>query len=288
MNELSRVERYGKQDVVFYPVLQIRNSSLIIYEVSDPPPPPGKRHELTGSHAYSGTVTAHAQKRIRKALDIMLQISPQRRIFNPVSETTHDFKVGFATLTVSDNKNITARQAYDTLLSPWLRYMKLKMGMRDYLWKAELQEREQIHYHIVTNEFLDWRVIRWRWNSLQKKAGLLQAFATKFGHFNPNSTDIHSVQQVQDIEAYISKYLSKTSQNLKPTEGKIWDCSTNLKRQRFSTELNLPTWQRITDAVRTGKAKQVETEHCKIFHLSDPASILSISARQAYANFIQQ
>lgn len=256
--ELYRIEQYGTQQVIKYPVLQIRKSGLLVYEASDPAPPRGNSDRF--SNPYSGTITAGAAKRIKSAVDILLQVSPPRRIFNPISQSTHDFTVSFSTLTVSSKKTIGADEAYKNLLAPWLRYMKSKAGMQNYIWKAELQARGQIHYHLLSNSFIDWKLLRWKWNSLQKKAGYLQEFAREHKHFNPNSTDIHSTKNVQNIEAYLSKYLCKSSQNQKQIAGKTWDCSTNLKQKRFSIELDIETHQKIQKGVQLQKLRTWESK----------------------------
>jgi hypothetical protein len=283
MSALARVEKFGNTEVVFYPQVQVRSNSLIIFDVSDPPPRRGDTSNLKGKATYSGTVTTHTAKRIRSALDILLQRSPNRRILNPVSNTEHDFRISFATLTVSDPKNLTAREAYDRLLARYLRYLKEKAGMVDYLWKAELQQRGQIHYHLITNIFVDYRTCRWKWNQLQKREGLLQDYARRHGNFNPNSTDIHSVQSVRNIEAYISKYICKNTQNQTATKGKVWDCSTALKAKRFYTDLDSSTLANIEARVARGEAQKISLENCTVISMPAPYLALSKAIFKSYA-----
>lgn len=266
--------------------VQVRDGGLLIYNQSDYRSATRNRHVLGPGKTYSGTVTSHSAKRIKCALDILLQRSPQVRIFNPISESYHDFRINFTTLTVAAKQNITAREAYDKLLAEWLRYMRRKCGLRDYLWKAELQERGQIHYHVATNTFIDYRTIKWRWNSLQKRAGLLVGYHNKYGHWNPNGTDIHAVHKVQDIHAYLAKYLAKSSQNTKATVGKVWDASLSLKISRFAGHLDYLTEQNIKTAAKFGKASVTELEHCVFIKTSTPEALLSPTLQIAYRKHI--
>ncbi len=253
---------------------QVRANALVVYSL--PAVRHGKRFQLDtpGLTTYSGKVTGHAKKRLLAALDILVQKSKERVIYNPVSRTKHDFKMSFITLTIASKVNLEVTEAYDKLLREWLRYMKRKMGMEKYVWKAEYQRRGQVHYHIATDNYIPWETIRWRWNQLQRRAGLLDEFASRFRHFNPNSTDVHSMQNVHDCLAYIGKEMCKDVQNQKVTKGKIWDCSTNLKIGRFSANAEWELFDNIDDAVQHGFATIIETDHCKIIKCKEPLKLI--------------
>lgn len=197
---------------MYQPAIQVRSNGLVKYDVWMGESS-HKRYNIRESERlpYNGEFSNHARKRLISAIDILIQRNPTKIIYNPISETSHEFNINFITLTVASKINITARQGYDELLSKWLRYMRDKYDLREYVWKAEFQQRGQVHYHVAGNEFIPWQVIRWKWNNLQKKAGLLNDFAREHGHFNPNSTDIHKIEKDQDTLNYISKEIGKNS-----------------------------------------------------------------------------
>jgi len=228
------------------PYIQIRYKSLVIYHRSAIPchhlSPAMIAHikRLREMAKYTGIVTKSTQKRIRQAVDKFLQLAKDKKVFNPITQRLQRFKLTFITLTVSENDvNLTATDAYHKLLRPFLRWLKESENVKLYLWKAELQQRGQIHYHITLNEFVHFEDIKTTWNNLQFKWGLLDSFKRKYGHYHPNSTDIHAVYKVKDIAAYLVKYLSKSEEVGESTTGKIWDCSTIIKSMRHvSFELN--------------------------------------------------
>lgn len=195
---------------MYVPVIQVRSNGLLKYDVWTGSTT-HERYDFSQCERspYDGGFSSHARKRLLSAIDILIQRNPTRKIWNPISETEHDFNINFTTLTISSNTLIGARRGYDELLSKWLRYMRDKYDLREYVWKAELQERGQLHYHVCGNQFIPWQVVRWKWNSLQKKAGLLNDYARQNGNFNPNSVDIHSVEKQEDILGYVSKEISK-------------------------------------------------------------------------------
>lgn len=179
---------------------------------------------------YSGLITVGAKKRMSRSIDYLLMISPVTKIYNPIIKRFQTFQLNFITLTISDNSQIyDCKYCYENLLNPFLKWLNYKYKKVSYIWKVELQERGQPHYHITINQFISHEVIRNKWNELQMNCNMLADFINKFGHNNPNSTDIHAVYKVNDIKKYLLKYLSKNSQNQVPINSKIWDCSENLK-----------------------------------------------------------
>lgn len=186
--------------------------------------------------AYSGQMTDGAEKRIRKAIDLLLQLSPERIIYNPVLDVHHPFTINFITLTVSDPIIQSSKKVQKECLQPWLNWLR-KKGNDHYIWKAELQKRGQVHYHITTNQFIHYEEIRKAWNRYQRKAGFLDSYAKTNKHYNANSTDVHSVINVKDIESYLVKYICKSVGDAS-IDGKIWGCSKSLSNPYFYTEMN--------------------------------------------------
>lgn len=213
---------------MYRPAIQVRSNMLVKYDVWTGAST-HKRFDFKEAirQQYEGTLTQHARKRLLSAIDILIQRNPTHRIYNPISESEHDFSINFITLTIASNRMIEAREGYDALLSKWIRYMRDKYGVKEYVWKAELQERGQLHYHVATNQFIPWQVIRWKWNSLMKQEGLLNDYAREHGNFNPNSVDVHAVESEEDILGYISKEIAKTNfyhlANGSAASGVRWD-----------------------------------------------------------------
>ena len=122
--------------------------------------------------------------------------------------------------------------------------------MSTYIWKAEYQKNGQLHYHIITPSWIHYENIRNDWNSTLEQHGFLKCWRATYGNKIPNSTDVHAVYKVENLEAYLMKYLSKKSKILSDNDksknhyeedtapaapppieknGKVWDCSKNIK-----------------------------------------------------------
>lgn len=268
-------------------MMQVRSNALITFVQSDRPHR-GKIEHLQKTQTYSGNLSPGGRKRLLNSLDLMIQRSPPKRILNTESGKFFDFRLNFVTLTLTNSgRVITASEAYQTLLAPWLRYMKQKQGLSDYLWKAELQQNGQIHYHIATNTFLPMRIVRWRWNNLARKERLLDNFAKQYGHFNPPSTEVTSITHVQDAKSYIAKEFAKKQQNQASVKGKVWDCNVELKKPLFTDVYDSRTWLRIQDAIAQKQVIEKKLENCVLYLTNTPLLYLNQSTLINYKNYIK-
>lgn len=216
--------------------------------------------------AYSGEVTQGARKRIAIAVNLMLLSTPWRKFFNPILKKEVSHRLSFITLTIScSDRLLSASEAYTMLLKPFLQWLTITAGAKKYIWKAELQKRGQIHYHVTTDLWLNYTILKEKWNYLQKKNGLLKEYFETKGHFQPNSTDIRSVKNLTNIEAYLTKYLAKKGSENDITIGKIWDCSKNLKGKKYpSLELTESIEKAILRYQDYNGLDEWSNEHCTI------------------------
>lgn len=280
--------------------------------------------QLQQKKQYSGGMTDGARKRMAKAITIMTQAIKPRWVYNPVTLRYQYHTFSFITLTVSSGKNITARQGYDMLLAPFLDWMRKTMEVKTYIWKAELQKRGQIHYHITTPAWIHYMEIRKKWNALQRDAGLLDEYAKEHGHFNPNSTDVHNTRNVRKMDQYLVKELSKSfaainveainevndmvkrgeisndeaAEKVKEIEekkittiGKIWDCSTDLAGVGYYTvPLTSHHMDVIEKWVREGAAREKTDDFYALVYVdnADPPDILSGDEKNGFMNYLHQ
>lgn len=222
--------------------IQVRSNGVILFDAMDTRM--HERHNLHQQHLkpYSGVMTGHARKRLTCALDILIQRNPPKRVENTITKQMFDFRLNFITLTVPNHKYISASKGYDILLSKWIRYMRDKYDVREYVWKAELQQNGQPHWHICSNEFIPWPVIRWKWNQLMRNERLLDSYAKAHGHFNAPSTEIKAVESIVDMQKYLSKELCKSTflkvQNGDPVLNCYWDKKNSWYQGDMYEEIN--------------------------------------------------
>lgn len=290
-----------------YPAIQIRSKAAILY--SQHLSSNNKKRSISlnqykalrGSVKYTGTITKGAKKRIRKAVELLLMCSPVQKVYNPIIHDYQKFRLTFITLTIPlELRLISVEEGNKALLQPFLEVLRKKYGVFMYVWKAELQERGQLHYHLTTNVFILHDKLKQAWNKVIEDAGMMNEYKAKFGHCNPNSTDIHAVYKVKNIGAYLVKYLIKNIDEAEQeteeaakvkavTKGKVWGCSSNLSKAGMWHDCILSENEHKIDLACTlGKAKRVQLDNCTIIECSkiDPKSLLSIKQLQEFNAFI--
>jgi hypothetical protein len=171
-----------------------------------------------------------SRARLRRAFNLLIATSTNQIGYNFKAQKSFTFLLNFITLTLSASQgSYTDYDIKKLLLNDFLTRLRQQKHLDRYIWRAEPQKRGAIHFHITTNQWFDLQYIRDTWNSCQKKLGIIDLFNKKHHHINPNSTDVHSIRDIRHSGKYISKYLSKVALDSRSINGKIWDCSQNLK-----------------------------------------------------------
>jgi hypothetical protein len=203
-----------------------------------------------------------------------------------------DHRLSFITLTLSDNSRfIPASECYKTCLMPFLAWLRRTIGGKFYIWKAERQKQTdkngkekqskgQLHYHITTEAFILHGDLRTKWNYLQQKAGYLDNYHKSYKSYNPNSTDIHAVYKIDNLEAYLTKYISKEAIKLTTetdaefktrvtVDGKIWDCSTNLRGAKyFTTDYSENIHKQLVIGMSQNSIRSIPNDNAGIYCLN--------------------
>ena len=181
------------------------------------------RNKLKGEISYK------AAKRIRNAVNWLVSASPLKSIYCKRSKAHYKFKVNFITLTLpSIGLDLTDHQFKNKLLKNWIAQMKYRHNLSNYVWKVETQKNGNIHAHITTDCFIHYAEIRETWNALLIKNGFMKSFADKFHHSDPNSTDVKCVRSIDNLAGYLAKYFSKSEDERRKVQGRLWGCSHSL------------------------------------------------------------
>lgn len=222
--------------------MQMRDTSIIVYDEYCGPHNARlaefrqKNIREIQKHQYGGRVSAGAKKRLTRAIVLLCESTQERKIYNEITNRNFKHRMSFITLTITTTeRNLSGKEAYKLLLRPFLQWLRRQQKVTTYIWKAELQKRGQIHYHLTTPSYINCHRLKNAWNKFQQKAGLLEEWYQKKHHYNPNSTDIREVRKIKDVAAYMIKEICKSIQNEISIGGKVWDCSENLKQNKYFT-----------------------------------------------------
>lgn len=138
-----------------------------------------------------------------------------------------------------------------------------KIGLlRNYVWRAEKQKNGNIHYHLLTDTFCSFSMLKNMWYISLRKNGYMQAYSDKFkqmsfaeysaepynkratpsvvsaryargvrnGWSEPPAIDVKQVTSPESVNAYISKYISKDSSGSDiNVDGRNWGQSDSVR-----------------------------------------------------------
>jgi hypothetical protein len=271
--------------------------------------PRGKRDPWQGglanfkkSLAYTGLLSKGSAKNLKRSIENLLVLAVEKKAVNQKMNREFKWKVNFVTLTLPcaqgkwSDKEVKA-QCLDNFIKSAKRRFKLK----NYVWRAERQRNGNVHFHILSDVYMDHTNLRLCWNHQLAKLGYIDIFDKKHGHRNPNSTDVHSVGKIKNLAGYMIKYMCKPAflakcfiaqppwknperkvksskkskrfsklMTLKEAkiDGRLWDCSENLKRKEKCTFIiDSKTGEIIEKAIHEKTCKYKVTENCSLIFL---------------------
>lgn len=232
---------------IVIPILQVRPSGLISYPSYEWLRPRPKRLSLNQQlmmmgvkdsgninevrkEAYSGKMSPGSIKRMKRSIQLLIASAIWKTAYHPDTNKEFRFRVNFITLTLPSYQGTRSdSDIRKYCLEPFIRKLRDKFGMKSYIWKAERQVNGNLHFHITTDIFINYHSLRDIWNQQLAKLGFIEEFFVKHGHRKPNSTDVHAVWDVDNLPGYLIKYMTKAGDEVDRIEGKVWDCSLNLK-----------------------------------------------------------
>jgi hypothetical protein len=296
-------------DLPHYPVIQVRPRLMLVYEHVEYPPRKKKDPKLERSlqfrakPTYDGLITLHAKRRLRIAIETLVAIALPKQAMNFKLNKPFTFYVNFITLTLPFTQgNNTDQEIKSKILDPWIKKARRRFKLKNYVWRAERQLNGNLHFHFCTDCYMPFDQLRDTWNDNTNALGFIDKFEIKHGHRHPNSTDVHATKKIKDLAAYMVKYCCKSPDTAElytaqppwanaekklvtkkkdkkfkrllsledqRIEGKVWDCSVNLKGIKYpSTIMDSVTEVSWLSAYRDKSVYRKSTENCTLLFLT--------------------
>ncbi len=214
---------------------------------------------------YNGYISKPTVKKIGNMVENMVFGIDLYKKENRSKKKLSQIQPTFITLTLSYGQIQNDKYIKRNMLMRFIEQLKSSKGVQNYIWRAEPQVNGNIHFHILIDRFVKWEWIRKSWNNIQAKHEYIDAFEQKHNHRNPNSTDIHGLREVNNIAAYICKYMVK-DKPLRKIEGRIWGCSKNFhKVKNPRVEVCQHIIEDLEELVKENKVYKKVLEYCTIF-----------------------
>lgn len=160
-----------------------------------------------------------SQSRLKNTINWMLLFSEKKTIYskqaflNKRGELQHYFtmRLAFITLTLSDAQKHSDAYIKEHMLQPFL-YWLTRYYNCTYVWKAEIQNNGNIHFHITVDTFIHWKSVRAKWNSILCKHGYLKINQSGSMDKSDSATQIKSVINENQVAKYFTGYMSKKNE----------------------------------------------------------------------------
>ncbi len=206
----------------------------------------GKRlgNEPLVRKSHNFKISENANRTLKKKINWLYYLSKKRTIKTYSGKQIFNFRMAFITLTLPTPQRTPTKEVTSKLFHQFIIEIKQRTKMENYVWRLEFQKNRNVHYHIVTDTYLDYFLALKVWNRILKKEGYITDYKAKFSNmslseynnlvnpkgktdFNviakryakgcgnnweqPNSVDVKSVVSKENIANYIAKYFTKKS-----------------------------------------------------------------------------
>lgn len=227
-------------------------------------------YRLPFSTKTEGLISKKAERRIKKAISWMLEVTEEKTYFSERHGMNFKFKVNFVTLTLPSKQVHSDAVIKKECLNQFLVECRKYHKVTNYIWRAEAQKNGNIHFHICFDQYIHHSNIRKMWNRIVEKLGYVSRYSEEMREFhkdgfqvrkdllkwwskskqyqafmagmssnweNPNSTDVHAIKKINNLSAYLAKYCTKNDP-VRVIEGKLWGLSQGLSScKNLSIEL---------------------------------------------------
>ena len=205
-------------------------------------------------------ISESTRKKIAFACRTLSFASTPRTVRNGKGEYVQHH-IRFITLTLPAEQQHTDTEVTKLLLGTFLDRCRKLGFFANYVWRAEKQVNGNIHYHILTDSYVSYSMLRNIWFISLRKYGYIDAYKEKFakmsfdeyrnlpfnskraltdisrafarnvrnGWSEPPAIDVKDVTTPEAVNAYISKYVSKDNSGAElHVQGRIWGCSSSV------------------------------------------------------------
>ena len=126
----------------------------------------------------SVSLSKSSKRAIRDSINGMYILSTPRTIKLPSNKIIYNYRQSFITMTLPSGQ-IHSDVEIKKCLNNFLTSLRTSIGVSNYVWKAELQKNENIHFHLVIDKYCSYQAIRHYWNKAINTLGYVDRYAEK-------------------------------------------------------------------------------------------------------------
>lgn len=229
-----------------------------------------------------------AKKKIKDTLHLFHHITPSRTVERKHQKYIYNFRLSFITLTLPSPQQHDDTEIKRVALNNFLNNLRVKYGLKNYIWIAEIQKNQNIHFHLVIDIYIPHQAIRYYWNRSINLLGYVDEYTRKFSQMtlqeyaayrnisvseatspflvgvrskwkNPGTENVKVVRNMRELAGYLQKYLTKnpldpnSDQDKETIErmtnfGRLWYRSRSLGKIKFISRYD---WDNLLDRLKS-------------------------------------
>jgi len=196
----------------------------------------------TKKRFHNFELSENARKNMISKINWLYFLAKPKHVKTYSGKEIYNFKINFITLTLPSKQKHTTAEITNTCFNQFLTEVRERLGLQNYVWRLEFQKNGNVHYHIVSDVYIDFFLCQKIWNRCINKLGYVDEYQKKHSKMSihdycaeysnngnvdfitlkkrytkgislnwnsPNSVDVISVSNGKKIAFYISKYFSK-------------------------------------------------------------------------------
>jgi len=137
----------------------------------------GTEHIKRAFHHFE--ISASAQKNLRDKITWLYHLARSRYTKTYSGKEIYNFKINFLTLTLPSKQIHPTTQITADCFNHFLTELRQRTKMENYVWRLEFQSNGNVHYHIVTDTYIDYFFCQKIWNRIINKLGYVDTYAHK-------------------------------------------------------------------------------------------------------------
>lgn len=221
-----------------------------------------KNRVVKSFHGF--TISDNAYRNLKRKINWLYYLSKPKTVKTFSGKTIYNFKCAFLTFTLPAKQAECTKDFTNLYFNQLLTELREHFGMLNYVWRLEFQKNGNVHYHLVTDSYVDYFILVKRWNRILSKGYYIESYhnkyyaltlseyrksvdpkgtkdfqviakryakGKKYNWNQPNTVDVKSVISNASISNYLSKYFAKDN-NENPIKNEL-DTEDNSKALRL-------------------------------------------------------
>lgn len=205
-------------------------------------PPPLQEKPKVERQFHNFQISAQSRKNIIEKIVWLNQFAKPRTIKTYSGKLIYNFRTSFITLTLPAPQHQPTAEISNECFDRFLTTLRNRLKMQNYVWKLEFQENGNVHYHLITDIYVDYFFALKHWNNIINKFGYVDEFQAKMSALsfqqyrmlsgnsanadikvlasryekgrrekwrNPPSVDVKCVRTDGNLRYYLAKYFAK-------------------------------------------------------------------------------